>query len=707
MSVRQKKNPAFFNNVAGRFAVIVVFFVLWIFVIGGQLVHLQVYQSDDLRGRAERQRQRERRTQPLRGSILDRDGVELAITMETQSLCADPTLIADVEKTAYSIAPLLGEKPQVLISKIKEAKANPKTQFMWLARELNKETADKLSVRIKESNLLGLDWRIEQKRFYPHQSLASHLVGYTNLDDHGQSGIEKTQDKELRGESNELITQRDGEGKVYDFNETANQPPRDVVLTIDYAIQSRVEQSLANGLETAKARAGTVVVMRPQTGEILAMASAPTFDPNKVGEAKPENLTNRTVQSLYEPGSTFKLVTYSAGLQEGIISPTAEIDCSPGFIKIGQRTINDSHKNGILSYTQALAKSSNVAAIRIAQQVGREKMFEYAKNFGYGEQTRIELPMETRGILHPADKWSENSLASTAIGYEIAVSTLQSAAAFATVANDGVRVQPHLIKEIRDSETHKVTFQANPDSRRVINSETAQTLRRMMQNVIEPGGTATKAHLIGYTAGGKTGTAHKLGETLQAKKDGTKSLYSKDVVASFVGFAPIENPQVVIAVMLDAPQVAANHGGDVAAPIFKDIAEQILPLLNVIPDADNQKNSVVAQNEVKKEVVPEKDKKQAKPAENKADKDVIADESDDNETAKSSAMTKKTELPTLKKDEKPAKDTAKEKSIGNEPRLRETASLSKPKPPPPTPNPKPKPTPQAASATFSKKGAKT
>lgn len=730
MSIRAKSKSNFINTIAGRFAFVVGFFVLWILLIGGKLVSLQVYQADELQAKAARQRLRERRTQPLRGSIFDRAGVELAITLEQSSLVADPRQVVEVEKTAFALAALLGEKPKDLLNKLRDAKENPKTQFLWLGRELSKETADKIEARIKEAKLTGLRWQNEQKRFYPHQTLASHIIGHTNLDDNGQSGIEKTQDKILRGEAGKVISEKDGDGNVYQQEEIQRQQPQDVFLTIDYAIQNRVEQALALGIQTAKAHAGTVVVMRPQTGEILAMATAPTFDLNKVGETAPEILTNRTVQSLYEPGSTFKLITYSAGIEEGLISPTEDIDCNPGFIKIGTRTINDSHKIGKVSFTQAFAKSSNVAAIRIAQEVGRDKMFDYAKKFGYGEPTGVELPLETRGIMKQPDKWSENSLASTAIGYEIAVTTLQSAAAFATVANNGIKVQPHLIKQIQESESKKVVFRENPASNRIISEETARRMQKMLQTVTEQGGTATRAHLNGYTAAGKTGTAHKIGEKMREKKDGTKSLYSNDVVASFVGFAPAENPQVVIAVMLDAPQVGANHGGDVAAPIFKDIAEQILPTLNVAPDSDIKEvkpaEIAVAKTEVKtdkkntpksdddktdkadKDYVPqgltEKDVSDERPATIKLEK---KGEKDTNAKVKSPTINAPVKTPA--KSEKSGEPSAKNKLTGNEPRPRnpEISVTTKPKLPPNVPTPKPKANVPTTSTNQPKPKSKT
>lgn len=574
------------GNLSGtRFGFVVVLFVLWICVIGLRLFDLQNNQHEILRSKAVDQRRHEHQTKPLRGSILDRNGRELAITLEAESLEIDPTELENVEQASFQLGKILNKDSKELLFAINEGKA-VKRRSISLARELDQATAEKIkSLGIGK----GLIWRKDQKRFYPNETLAAQVLGFTNREDVGQAGIEAGQEKNLRGEYGEITEERDGMGRVYELTESINQRPRNVVLTIDYVIQHAVEQALAEGLAATKARSGAAVVLDPATGEILAMANAPTFNPNKPGDAKPEMWINRGVQNFYEPGSTFKLVTYSAALEEKVAAPTDQIDARAGSIKIGNRVIKDSSGGSVLSLTQALAKSSNVAAITLGQRIGKERLYEYIRRFGYGATTGVELPVESRGMLAAPEKWSADSIGSIPIGYEIGVTTLQSAAAFGAIANDGVRRAPHIIKEIRE-EDGKVFAQTAPEERRVVSATTARQMRQMLQAVTETGGTAQRAQLAGYTSAGKTGTAYKY--------DAEKRKYSESrYVASFVGFAPVDKPAVVIAVMIDEPRGGLHHGGDAAAPIFRDIAEQILPALHIVPDnfSPVQNENLIAQ----------------------------------------------------------------------------------------------------------------
>ena len=560
------------SSVTKRFGLVVVLLVLWMCGIGLRLVDLQTNQHEALLTKAVDQRRHEHKTKPLRGSILDRNGRELAVTLEAESLEIDPTELENTEQTAFQLGKILGKNPKELLFAFNDGKA-ARRRSIPVARELDAMTAEKIrNLGIPK----GLIWRKEQKRFYPNDTLAAQVLGFTNREDIGQAGIESVEEKNLRGDYGQVTEERDGSGRVYELTEAINQEPRSVVLTIDYALQHTVEQALADGITASKAKSGAAVVLNPQNGEILAMANAPTFNPNKPGDSKPELWTNRAVQNFYEPGSTFKLVTYSATLEEKIAAPSDTIDARAGQIKIGSRIIKDSGSGGVLTLTQALARSSNVAAITLGERVGKERLYDYIRRFGYGATTGVELPVESRGLLYAPEKWSADSIGSVPIGYEVGVTTLQSAAAFGTIANDGVRIAPHIIKEIRENDG-KLFAQPTPEQRRVVSETTARQMRQMLEAVTEAGGTAKRAQLAGYTSAGKTGTAYKY--------DPAKRKYSESkFVASFVGFAPINNPAVVIAVMIDEPMGGLHHGGDVAAPIFSDIAEQILPALHIAPD---------------------------------------------------------------------------------------------------------------------------
>ena len=317
-------------------------------------------------------------------------------------------------------------------------------------------------------------------------------------------------------------------------------------------------------------------MLDPRTGEILALANAPSFDPNHAKKIADEVRKNQALQNIYEPGSTFKIVAYSAALEEKLVRPDDPIDCQMGSINLLGRTIHDTHAYGTLTITEALAKSSNVAAIKLGLRVGRERMYDYMKRFGFGERTGIELKGETRGIVRKPEQWHPSSMGSVAIGQEVGVTPIQMAAAFATIANDGVRVSPHLVREVLDANGQMVQ-RTTPETHRVLSAETARTLRPMLESVTVSG-TAKLAQLDGYTAAGKTGTAQKIDPATRA--------YSKTkYVASFAGFAPIDNPAVVIIVVIDEP-AGSYYGGTVAAPVFRAIAESVLPYLDVPPDTE-------------------------------------------------------------------------------------------------------------------------
>jgi cell division protein FtsI (penicillin-binding protein 3) len=565
-----------------RFMFIVAFFTVWIGIIGVRLVHLQVTQHSDLREKAVNQRRDEFKDRVLRGTIFDRSERTLAISLKKKSLFVDTAEIADIDiqPIAYGVARTLNLKPNEVFGELRKAKDNNR-RFFWLARKLSEEDVSK----INNLNLDVLHWKEEQTRSYPHGTLASHIIGFSNSEEVGQAGIELSQEKYLHGETVEVYQDKDRLGRVFDRNEAeGHKPPKDVVLTIDYGIQYKTEQALAKGVANANAKSGTAVVLNPKNGEILAMATVPTFDPNKYGEVAADMLKNKAIQDYYTPGSTFKLVTYSAALEAGLIKPESSIDVSKGFIKVADREITDSHKAGMISYSEAFAVSSNVAAVTTGLRVGKQNFFDTATKFGFGQTTGVELPAETGGILHQIQNWNPDSLASMSLGYEIGITTLQNASAFATIANGGVRIKPHIIKEIREADG-KIIPQNTPESVQVITPETARAMRKMLQRVVLAG-TGVKAQLNGYSVIGKTGTAWKYDDKL-------KKINQEKYVSSFAGIAPMENSAVVIVVVLDEPKGEFRDGGHVAAPIFREIAEQILPELGV--EADGTKPNTSAE----------------------------------------------------------------------------------------------------------------
>jgi len=567
----------------GRALFVAAFIGFWMFVVSARLVYLQFSQYENLANRARQQQQNSIDTSPQRGELLDRQGRQLARSVQTVSLFLDPDGL-DVEtldRNAQQLAQALGFKQADLAKEFREAHAE-KRRFVWIARRLDAD----LGARVVAMNLPGLQTRLEPKRYYPNGPLAAHVLGYVGLDGQGLGGVEQFYNAKISGEPGHLFLEKDANGKPYESYEIASKPGQTVVLTIDQTIQYLAEQSLVAAVQRSRAKSGSVIVLDPRSGEILALANAPTFDPNKVANAKPETRSNWALQNIYEPGSTFKIVAFSAAIEKKLVKIDDHIDCQMGAVTVAGRVIHDHHAYGSLTIAEALAKSSNVAAIKLGVRVGDETMYDYMKRFGFGAKTGIELPGETSGLLRKVERWQPSSIGSIAIGQEVGVTPVQMVAAFGALANDGMRVAPHLIREVRDAEG-AVVYRAQPEQRRVISAETAIALRGMLEGVTLHG-TAKKAQLDGYSAAGKTGTAQKIDPK-------TKAYSATKFVGSFVGFAPVSNPQVVIIVVIDEP-AGAYHGGDVAAPIFREVAEQILPNLGVMPDIEtNSVPELVAQ----------------------------------------------------------------------------------------------------------------
>lgn len=566
---------------------VAAFVAFWMLGISARLVYLQVSKHDNLAARAQRQQQDAFETTPTRGPVLDRQERELARTIDTTSVFIAPDefdrnetrAMEEIGCTANALSSVLSLDRRTLVNQILEAKESGR-RFIWIARRIAPEKAQTLETM----ELAAVHTRKEPKRFYPNGSLAANVLGFVGLDGNGLAGIEQVYNEKITGEPGKLFIEKDSRGRAYESTEILGRPGQTIILTIDQSIQYHAEAALTAAIEQTGAKAGTAIVLDPHTGDILALANAPTFDPNDVGAASPAARANWALQNIYEPGSTFKVVAFSAAIEKGLAKPDDVIDCQMGSITVAKRVIHDHKPFGSLTIAEALAKSSNVAAIKLGLRVGDPTMHDYITRFGFGSRTGIELPGETAGLVRPLNRWQPSSIGSIAIGQEVGVTPLQMAAAFGALANDGVRVAPHLIREIRSASGLSV-YRPNPERRRVIGTETAKALRGMLEGVTL-NGTAKKAQLDGYTAAGKTGTAQKI--------DARTRAYSKTkFVASFVGFAPVNDPAVVIIVVIDEPG-GAYHGGDVAAPVFRQIAEQILPEMGVIPDTDFKTPELVA-----------------------------------------------------------------------------------------------------------------
>ena len=576
-----------------RLMLVVAFFVLWIGGISVRLVHLQVTQHEWLRERAIDVRQDVKQTRMLRGTIFDRNERALAMSVRVKTLYADPTEIDDPDAAAKAVATALKKDAKQIASQIRQGKA-AKKRFVPLAKKLDEEVVQKVNKALDTSGVAkadlprfaGLHWRDDQMRRYPYESLAAQVVGFSNAEDTGRAGIEQSQEDLLHGAVIKKLQERDRLGRVYDETVFERDAPSDVVLTIDTAFQYMAEQALERGVRAANAQSGMAVVLSPKTGEILALANYPTFDPNTITEAQAEHISNKAIQSIYSPGSVFKIVTYGSALEKKLFVPTDEIDSGNGTIEVAKHRFTDSHGIGRVSYSQALAHSSNVCAIKTALRVGREDFSGLVRNLGFGARTGVELPAETQGIVRPVEKWNGDSLASMAIGYEIGVTALQMTSAFATIANDGIRIQPHIIKEVRHSDEKPKTV-TKPEQTQVVSRETARHLKTMLRQVVMTG-TGRRAQLNGYSVAGKTGTAWKFNPK-------TKSVDSSKYISSFIAMAPADDPEIVIGVVIDEPRGGARDGGGVAAPVFKEIAQQILQELKVAPDEPVKGDTLIAQ----------------------------------------------------------------------------------------------------------------
>jgi cell division protein FtsI (penicillin-binding protein 3) len=539
---------------------------LWLLAICVRLVYLQIFCYGDFERRAQHQQQRSFDLSPKRGVIYDRAGRELAMSIQVDSAFVVPSEAPDLANAISLITRITKDDPRVVLADCSAHK------FCWVARKADADVID----RIRALNLQGIHFQKEPKRFYPKRELAAQVLGYVGTDDQGLSGLERQFNQQLQGKPGKLMISVDARKRWFASVEKEPESGNSVVLTIDQNIQYIAERELERGMEETHAIAGTAIVENPRTGEILALTNRPTFNPNIRKEITNDALKNRAVSDVYEPGSTFKTVTISAGLEEEITRPEEMFDCQMGSIVINGMRIRDSRPHGMLSVADILAESSDVGAIKVALRLGDERLYKYIRAFGFGQQTGIELPSETRGLTKPVSRWSKVSIGAISMGQEIGISAVQLAAMISTIANDGVRVPPRIVAGtiVPQNAPQTVAFQP-VEGTRVVSSLTAAQMRQMLQGVVLHG-TGRKAILEGYSSAGKTGTGQKV--------DPATGAYSKTkYVASFAGFAPINDPQIVAVVILDSP-VGLHQGGQVSAPVFQRITQQVLEYLHVPHD---------------------------------------------------------------------------------------------------------------------------
>jgi cell division protein FtsI (penicillin-binding protein 3) len=523
-------------------------------------------ESERLRAMAEEQYLREIELPPRRGRILDRNGAELASTADVDSIYCNPRRLHDPRDAALRLARILG-----LDRKDLTVKLGQKRFFAWVKRKVMPEEVD----AVKALGLPGMGFVREPRRFYPNRMLAATVMGYSGADGKGLDGVELALDKSLRGQSSSVQGIRDALGRdlfVDGMGETATGAGSDVVLTIDRYLTFVAERAIAAAQEQYGAKGVVAIVMDPRGGDLLAMASVPSYNPNDPSGAAALGARNRVITDAFEPGSTMKTFTIAAALDAGAVRPDDRFDCMMGNMTVGKYTVHDTHPHGSLTVAEVFKYSSNIGATKIARRLGRQRLAEALARFGFGRSTGIGLPGERGGVLRPIDKWGDIGFANLSFGQGITATPLQIVSGLAAIASAGVYHPPRIVARIVRADG---TLEAVPErpATRVISEKAARDMTAIMVGVTEKGGTARAAAIEGYSVAGKTGTAQKVSG---GHYDSTKW------VSSFIGFAPADDPRVVIAVMVDEPQ-GAHLGGAVAAPIFKEIAEQTLRYLHVPP----------------------------------------------------------------------------------------------------------------------------
>ena len=582
-----------------RFWLICLFFMVWACVIASRLFWLQVVRHQEFVDRAHKQQERTFEVAPRRGVLYDRNLRELAMTAQVDSIYAVPTEIANKAGTAHVLAAVVHTDPEDLLTTQEQiaARLTAERNFAWVARRVTPEVGAQVKSLIASGAVKGIYFQKEFQRFYPDNEIAAQMLGYVGADDKGLGGLEKKFETQLHGASGRMYTAVDAHSRRLGSTEHEPEPGQNLVLTIDENIQFLAERALDHAMDRTQAATGTVVIQDVHTGQILALAIRPTFNPNLFRRTTPELLRNHAVSDVYEPGSVFKLVAYSAALDQHLVTPDDMVDCQNGQITLAGRVIHDNQGEhfGVITVHKALEESSDVGAIKMALKVGQDRFSQYVHDFGFGSRTGAELPGETRGLLRPVSKWGPSSIGSIAIGQEVAVTPLQLVSMVSTIANGGVYLPPHVLMpgqvDHADNPQQPATSQASPfkpggdlpnplppGAHRVISTMTAAQMRKMMEGVVLYG-TGKPAQLNGYSSGGKTGTAQKI--------DPATHTYSKTMhIASFAGIAPVNNPVISVAVVLDDPKAGSYYGNAASAPVFAEVAQQVLEYLGVPHDID-------------------------------------------------------------------------------------------------------------------------
>jgi len=569
------------HNVQQRVTVLAAIMLGCVFLLIFRYGWLQLVQGNSLGERMKAQVGQDYAIQSPRGAILDRNGRELAVSTMTKSLYIDPSHVENPQEVAANLAPLIGKSEQEILDDIAVGGG-----FVWVKRRMEQAEYEAVRQLIREKNYIScLNFRDEAKRYYPNDVLAANVIGFVGTDDKGLDGVEQALDKMLKGEVKETYLTTDRQDRpILDSifssrRRYAGDACKTIELTIDSSIQFIVEQELDRAIAENNPKAVTCVVMDPKTGEVLAMASRPSYNPNRFWDYNPEIWKNRAVSFIYEPGSTFKSVVAGAALQEKVVTPN-QVFVDPGYVMVSGRRIQNwnGESFGTVTFTDVVKQSLNTGFAQVGLRLGADRLMSYAKNFGFGEPTGIDLPGEESGILFNPEDMRESDMATSAIGQSIAVTPLQLVTAMSAIANDGVLLKPHIVKSIRNADGSMYEERGKKEVRRVIDSATDKTLMGLLEQVVASGGGA-KAAVRGYRIAGKTGTAQKIREDGSGYMDGR-------YIASFCGFAPVEDPKLTVLVMIDDPGTGNFYGGQIAAPVAGRIFAQLMRYMHIEPSSD-------------------------------------------------------------------------------------------------------------------------
>lgn len=560
--------PIHLGDYSKRGLILILVMSLMFLIFAVRLVDLQAIRGGELASAALDQRLRTQEIPAQRGMIVDTNGTALAITVEARDVTADQSMIEDPVVVGQALSPILGADADILANRLTGDR-----RFMYVAKGISPDKWE----QIAELRLPGIFSETTSRRIYPAGDLAANIIGFVGDEGSGLGGYEYAYEKELGGTPGEVTFEGGPGGRAIPTaaNVRINaEQGVDIQLTIDSDIQFVAQQAISEAVTQAGASDGTVVVMDPKSGHILALATAPTFDANDPTMSDEQNLKNRPLTDAFEPGSTSKVMTLAAVINEDAATPYTPFTV-PGVLNRGDKDFRDHTPHGTINLTLSgiMAKSSNIGTILAAERIGGRKLSKYIKKFGIGEETGLNFPGENKGFIPAYEDWSPTSFPTIAFGQGLSVNAVQAAGVFATIANDGLRVQPSLVAKIIHADG-TVQEPEPPKTTRVVSRESAKQVRSMLESVVGEGGTATGASIPGYRVGGKTGTAQIVNQATGE--------YGRDVIASFIGMAPADNPQLVVAVFISRPK-AGRYGGELAAPVFKKVTSYALGALEIPP----------------------------------------------------------------------------------------------------------------------------